>query len=62
LVTDSYALRQLRQLRVDAFNLTHNHIQDKGLSGISETVNHLEKAAIGHFGAGSNNIEARKPF
>jgi len=62
LVTDSYALRQLRQLRVDAVNLAHNHIQDKGLSGISETVNHLEKAAIGHFGAGSNNIEAREPF
>lgn len=31
-------------MKVDAVNLAHNHIQDKGLDGIVETVEQLKKA------------------
>ncbi|MDD3248805.1 MAG: CapA family protein [Smithellaceae bacterium] len=62
LFTGSYAIDQLRQLKIDVVNLANNHIQDKGLPGINETVQHLERNNIGHFGAGENNSAARKPY
>ena len=54
LYTDSHALNQLNELKINAVNLANNHIQDKGLSGINETINHLKSIHIGHFGAGDN--------
>ncbi|PML38969.1 hypothetical protein BCT78_04590 [Vibrio breoganii] len=62
LFTGSYATNQLKALNIDAVNLAHNHIQDKGLDGIVETINHLDNAEIGHFGAGSNISSAKKPY
>jgi len=62
LYTGSYALKQLDDLKVTAVNLAHNHIQDKGLKGINETVNHLDNAAIGHFGGGKNIKSAEEPY
>ena len=59
LYTDSYALNQLKDLRIDAVNLAHNHIQDKGLDGIVETIEHLESVNVGHFGAGKNILIQR---
>ena len=60
--TGSFATKQLKQLKVDTVNLAHNHIQDKGDAGIIETILHLERADIGHFGAGETIEEARKPY
>ena len=62
LYTDSNVINQLKELKVDAVNLAHNHIQDKGIEGISDTVNILNSSGIGTFGAGSNLHEARRPF
>lgn len=36
--------QSLLQMKVDAVNLAHHHIQDKGLDGIVETVEQLKKA------------------
>lgn len=62
LYTGSFAVKQLKSLQVNAVNLAHNHIQDKGLEGISETINHLNDEGIVSFGAGSNIKEASTPI
>ena len=62
LYTGSNALKQLNDLKIDAVNLANNHIQDKGLVAIDETVRHLDSAAIGSFGAGENIGAAGKPY
>jgi poly-gamma-glutamate synthesis protein (capsule biosynthesis protein) len=62
LFTGSFALKQLKDMKIDAVNLAHNHIQDKGLIGISETINHLNNSKIGSFGAGNNINQSKEPF
>jgi hypothetical protein len=62
LYTGSYALKQLKALKIDAVNLAHNHIQDKGLSGIHETIVHLSSVGIKSFGAGESIQTAEKPY
>jgi poly-gamma-glutamate synthesis protein (capsule biosynthesis protein) len=62
LYTGKNSIKQLHDLKVDAVNLAHNHIQDKGLEGIVETISYLRDSHIGFFGAGSNIIESKKPF
>lgn len=62
LFTGSYAIRQLKEMRIDAVNLAHNHIQDKSLEGIEETIQHLNDGTIGNFGAGKNLTDAKKPY
>ena len=62
LYTDSFALNQLKDLKVNAVNLANNHIQDKGLVAIDETTRHLDSANIGHFGGGENIFHAEKPY
>lgn len=60
LYTGKNSLNQLKQMKIDIVNLAHNHIQDKGLDGIVETVESLDAAQIGNFGAGANLYEASK--
>jgi len=62
LYTSSCAIDQLNELKIDAVNLAHNHIQDKEDEGIIETISYLDQSGIGHFGAGKNISEAQKPF
>lgn len=62
LYTGSQATQQLKELKIAAVNLAHNHIQDKGTEAISETVAHLQSAGIAHFGAGDNISKAGQPF
>ncbi len=62
LYTDYFALKQLQEMKIDAVNLAHNHIQDKGLEGVIETIYHLDITKIGHFGAGRDIVEAKKPY
>lgn len=62
LFTGSYAINQLKEFKIDAVNLAHNHIQDKGLDAIGETISHLDKSNIGNFGAGINIKEAKEPY
>jgi poly-gamma-glutamate synthesis protein (capsule biosynthesis protein) len=62
LFTGSYAINQLKEMKIDAVNLAHNHIQDKGLKAIAETKIHLNNGSIGTFGAGENLTESKKSF
>jgi len=62
LFTGSFATKQLSSMRIGAVNLAHNHIQDKGLDAISETIEHLNMSNIGSFGAGTNLEEAKEPY
>jgi poly-gamma-glutamate synthesis protein (capsule biosynthesis protein) len=62
LYTGSYALKQLNELKINAVNLAHNHIQDKGLEAIEETIHHLNSVGIGHYGAGKNILKAQEPY
>jgi len=61
LYTGAFATEQLKHLEISAVNLAHNHIQDKTDEGILETVERLDNAGIGHFGAGQNILTAREP-
>ena len=58
LYTGTEAISQLKEMKIDAINLAHNHIQDKGLGGIDETVAHLQQAGFNTFGAGKSIKEA----
>jgi len=60
--TGSSAIEKLKQLNIAAVNLAHNHIQDKGNDGIIETIEHLNAANIGHFGAGKNIHDAKNSY
>lgn len=62
LYTGSFALNQLKDLKINAVNLAHNHIQDKGLDAIEETTDHLKNAHLGYFGAGKDIFNAEKPY
>jgi hypothetical protein len=62
LFTGSYAVNQLNEMRVNAVNLAHNHIQDKGIEGIHETIGHLKNGSIGTFGAGVCLNAAKNAF
>src|SRR5690554_2954462 len=54
LYTSPLMIKLLKDWNVDVVNLANNHIHDKGLSGISETIAHLTEQDIPSFGAGSN--------
>lgn len=60
LYTDSKAIHQLKRLNVNAVNLANNHIQDKGVTGISDTIHYLNHSNIGVFGAGEDILHAKK--
>jgi len=62
LFTDSNAIIQLKEMKIDAVNLAHNHIQDKGIEAICETIEHLKRGKVGYFGAGCHLKEAKKPY
>jgi len=62
LFTGSEAIVQLKEMKIDAVNLAHNHIQDKGIEGICETIEHLKRGNIRFFGAGCNIKEAKKSY
>lgn len=62
LYADSSAVYQLKELKIDAVNLAHNHIQDKGLTAIGETAWQLDNVKIGHFGAGVDITAAEAPY
>jgi hypothetical protein len=60
--TGSSALKKLKELKINAVNLAHNHIQDKGLDAVAETIDHLDSVNIKHFGAGVNIKSAAQSY
>lgn len=62
LYSNTESIANLKKNKIDVVNLANNHIQDKGLEGIKETIEILEKNNIKSFGAGSCLKEARKPI
>jgi hypothetical protein len=47
---------------VTAVSLANNHILDAGPEGLVQTIDALERAGLGHFGAGANLEAARRPW
>ncbi|EIV8488850.1 CapA family protein [Vibrio vulnificus] len=62
LYTGSESIELLKEMNINVANLANNHIHDKGLEGISETIEHLNSNEISFFGAGSNINSARAPI
>jgi poly-gamma-glutamate synthesis protein (capsule biosynthesis protein) len=51
----------LAAAKIDAVALANNHVLDWGYEGLTETIRALEKAGIGHAGAGRNATDAESP-
>lgn len=49
-------------MKVEAVNLANNHIQDKGILCISDTIHNLQAENINYFGAGISSVDAKKPY
>ena len=47
---------------IDAVSLANNHAMDYGAQGLLDTLETLDRAGIGHFGAGRDLAEARRPL
>lgn len=62
LYSNTSSVTKLVEWGVTAVNIGNNHIQDKGDSGIYETIEVLKSKGIGVFGAGRNLKEAEEPF
>ncbi|MDO7906033.1 CapA family protein [Paenibacillus sp. JX-17] len=55
------ALEAMAKAHVDAVNLANNHILDQGVSGLLDTLQHLDRNGIAHAGAGRSSQEAFAP-
>lgn len=55
-------MNSLKFAGFDVVNLANNHIWDWGTDALTDTVQHLNDAGIGHIGAGRTNAEANAPF
>ncbi len=55
------ALDALKKAGMDAVGLANNHILDQGVSGLMDTLKHLEESDLQYAGAGKNAGEAYAP-
>lgn len=55
------ALDALKKAGMDGVSLANNHILDQGVSGLLDTLTHLDKSKIQYAGAGKNADEAYAP-
>lgn len=58
----SECLPYLQKMKIQGVSLANNHIHDKGVSGIEDTLRLLDSAEILHTGAGKNISDAEKPI
>lgn len=58
---DPAAVDLLKAANVRFVNLANNHILDCDSEGLSDTIGHLDRAAIAHAGAGIDAVEAARP-
>lgn len=55
-------LPALREAGVSAVSLANNHVMDAGPEGLLQTLEALDRAGLGHFGAGRDLSAARQPW
>lgn len=55
-------LPALREVGVSAVSLANNHMLDAGPEGLVQTLEALDRARLGRFGAGRDLAEARRPW
>ncbi|OPA81104.1 hypothetical protein BVG16_01840 [Paenibacillus selenitireducens] len=48
----------LHNAGIDVVTLANNHVLDQGVSGLKDTIQHLDSANVQHVGAGNNDDEA----
>lgn len=58
----SWTVPGLERAGFDGFGLANNHVLDCGPDGLAETIEHLRRAKMGHFGAGSDLEQASRPM
>ena len=58
---DPKAVKVLRKMNADIWNICNNHIMDAGPYGIESTLNMAKELGVQTIGAGMNIKEARKP-
>ena len=58
---DPAAVKVLKNMRADIWNICNNHIMDAGEDGIASTLREAQKFGAKTIGAGMNINEARKP-
>lgn len=51
-----------KAMGIDCVSMANNHILDEGAEGFQQTIQTLNAANIGHFGAGANLDESKRPF
>ena len=59
---DPAAVRVLKSMHADIWNLCNNHICDAGDEGVAATLSEAEKAGAAVIGAGMNDREAAEPI
>lgn len=62
LIAPTSVVNGLKMIKADLLCLANNHILDQGEPGLSSTLRTLEGNGIGYVGAGSDLIEAARPF
>ena len=59
---DPQRVNILKEMGVDGVTLANNHILDYGVEALSDTINTLDAAGIGHTGAGEDRERASEAF
>ena len=62
LIASTKSVHGIKQLGVDFVTLANNHILDQGTQGLQSTIEQLKKFEIAYCGAGSDIVEAQKPY
>lgn len=58
---DPKRVQLMQEMGIDLVTLANNHALDYGRDAMLDTIDTLDRAGIGHVGAGKNLAEARKP-
>jgi poly-gamma-glutamate capsule biosynthesis protein CapA/YwtB (metallophosphatase superfamily) len=58
----AHYVESLKQGGFTSVCLANNHMKDCGVEGIADTLKNLDKAGLGHLGAGQDSRAARKPL
>ena len=62
LVATTSSVEAMKAMNIDLFTLANNHIMDQNVQGLLSTLRTLEQAGIDYVGAGTNSVEACKPW
>lgn len=59
---DVSCIKGIKNIGINAVNLSNNHILDHGEDGLKSTIEACNSAGVSFFGAGKNSLKASKPL